>query len=535
MGLSTEATTQEAEVAIEMKDRTETQKNMMFTAGGENILNTWSLDYTVAYSYAEQDTPDDTEFAFEYDGTMDFAFQNVGGDTPGISVMPDEFDDLGGYEFDEVEDADQIVEEEAWLFEANLKKELNTQLPAYLKGGVYASIKNKTSDLEVYTNDENHANFDTLEGNTSGGRYEFADFPLIDKSLTGRFMGDMDAFEMQYEEADSAAEDYETDEKIYAGYLMGNVNIGIWNLLAGARVEFTDLETTGYVVDEGEDSPVLGKETSSNDYTNFLPGIHVRADISDNLIFYGAWTNTISRPNWEQTRYARKTDDEEMEVGNPDLDPYEAMNWDATLSYYMPSVGIASIGFFCKDIDNFIYSTTTDAVIAGEIYELTTFNNGGNASICGLELAYEQKLSFLPGPLDGFSLQGNLTVSESEADTIGTEYADARTIDFPGHSDTVGSFAVSYEKYNFFARLSGTYRSEYLDSMGAEVFEDEYIDDHFQIDLSASYTIRDKYTLFANVININNEPLKAYYGESGRLRQYEEYGFSARVGVKFNF
>lgn len=535
MGLSTESLTTEAETAIEMKDRTETQKNLMVSAGGENILNTWTLDYTVAYSYAEQDTPDDTELAFEYDDILEYTFRNVAGDTPGISVMPFGAGNLGGYEFDGVEDADQIVEEEAWLFEANLKKELDTRLPAFLKAGFYASIKNKTSDLEVYTNDENPENFDTLDGNTSGGRYVFAGFPLIDKSLTGRFEGDIDAFEMEREEVDSAAEDYETDETVYAGYLMGNVDVGIWNLLAGARVEFTDLKAAGYVIDEGEDSPVLGMQKESNDYTNFLPGFHARADITDNFIFYGAWTNTISRPNWEQTRYARTTDDDEMEVGNPDLDPYEAMNWDATLSYYMPSVGVASIGVFYKDIDNFIYSTTTDAVIGGETFELTTWSNGESASIYGLELAYEQNLSFLPSPLDGLSIQGNLTVSESEADTIGTDYADARSIDFVGNSDLVGSFAVSFEKWNFFARLSGTYRSEYLDSPGAEAFEDEYIDDHFQLDLSTSYTFQNKYTIFANLINLNNEPWKAYYGESKRLRQYEEYGWSARAGVKFNF
>jgi TonB-dependent receptor len=522
------------ETALELKDRTETQKNLMFSAGGENVLDSWTLDYSLAYSYAEQDTPDDTEFVF-INEDLQYTYSGADTHTPRVSVVSGEINGLEGYEFDEVEDADQIVEEKAWLFGANLKKELDTVLPVYLKGGFFVSMKNKTSDIEVYKNEETPEGFESLLGYTSGGRKEYADFPLIDTSLTDYFNSNRDAFEMERDEVDSAAEDYETDEDIYAGYLMGNIDFGTINLLAGARVEYTDIEATGYVIDEGADDPVVGLETQANDYTNFLPGIHVRADLSDSLVLYGAWTNSISRPNWEQTRNARVTDDEEMEMGNPMLDPYEAMNWDATLSYYMQSVGMASVGVFYKDIDNFIYSITGDAEIGGETYELTTWNNGDSGSIYGLELAYQQKLSFLPSPMNGLSIEGNLTLSESEADVPETGDVEARTIDFIGHSDTVGSFALSFEKWNFFARLSGTYRSEYLDGLGEEAFEDEYIDEHFQVDLSTSYTFYDKYTVYANFININNEPLRAYWGESKMLKQYEEYGFSARAGVKFNF
>jgi TonB-dependent receptor len=313
---------------------------------------------------------------------------------------------------------------------------------------------------------------------------------------------------------------------------MGNMDFGTINLLAGVRVEHTKLECEGYMVDEDLDEPVLGLDTKENDYTNFLPGVHFRMNLTENTILNAAWTNTISRPLWEQTRYARVTDDDDnVEIGNPDLDPYEAMNWDATLTYYMPSLGLASVGVFYKDIDNFIYAQTLDL----ETYELTTFNNGESGTIYGVELAYQQNLAFLPSPLDGLSLLGNLTFSDSEADILPTDGEPARTIEFVRNSDMVGSFAVSYEKSGLFLRLSGTYRSAYLDSVGEEALEDEYIDDHFQIDLSTAYTFLDKYTVYANLINLNNEPLRAYYGESGKMRQFEEYGLSARAGVKFNF
>jgi TonB-dependent receptor len=197
----------------------------------------------------------------------------------------------------------------------------------------------------------------------------------------------------------------------------------------------------------------------------------------------------------------------------------------------MPPLGMASAGLFYKDIDDFIYEQKKDM----GAYELTTWNNGESGTIYGLELAYQQQLSFLPDPLNDFSIQGNITFSKSEADVLPTGGEPGRSIDLVRHSDTVGGLAISYEKRGFFVRLSGTYRSEYLDSLGEEELEDEYIDDHFQVDLSTTYTFMERYTFFANLINLNNEPLKAYFGSSGKTRQFEEYGWSARAGIKLNF
>jgi outer membrane receptor protein involved in Fe transport len=138
--------------------------------------------------------------------------------------------------------------------------------------------------------------------------------------------------------------------------------------------------------------------------------------------------------------------------------------------------------------------------------------------------------------MDGLSFLASLTLSSSEADILAPETGDpGRTLDFVRHSDTVGVVALSYEKNGFFIRLSGSYRSSYLDELGEEPLEDRYMDDHFQVDLSSSYTFMDKYTVFLNIINMTDEPLKAYWGESNYLSQYEEYGWTARLGFKFHF
>ncbi|WP_321533119.1 TonB-dependent receptor [uncultured Desulfuromonas sp.] len=520
------------ETRLQLKNREETQMNWALCVGGENKVDTWTVDYKAAYSYAEQDTPFDKQFLYET-GDLNYNYSDADGNTPNVTVNSGDLNDLSIYELDAVEDSKQLVEEEAWIFAANVKKELNTSFQSYLKTGVHITLRNKTNDLDMMVYEDAPAALATLEGLTTGGRKQNSDFPLISDDVDDLFdsmKSDFGTIERDIEE--SVVEDYETNEDVYAGYIMGEADFGRFTLLPGVRIEYTDLECQGNAFDE--DSETFTAQKKSNDYTNILPSLHSKVRFSDDLILYLAWTNTISRPQWDQTFYGKFTDDDgNIEIGNPDLDPYEAMNWDATLTYYMPdSLGMASIGLFYKDIDNFIYEQTADM---GD-YELTTFRNGDEGEVYGIELAYQQKLSFLPGALDGFSIEGNLTLSDSEVDVLPSEEGgEGRTVDMMRHSDTVGSVALSYEKYGFFVRLSGTYRSEYLDDLGEEKFEDRYIDDHFQVDLSTAYTFMDKYTLYANFINLTDEPLEAYYDQSGRNSQYEEYGWSARFGLKFNF
>lgn len=515
---------------LQLKDRKETQRNWSVIVGGENEIDSWTLDYKGAYTYAEQDTPYDTQFVYANE-TLNYNYSNASGYTPSVSVLDGDMNALDSYEVDGIENSWQKVEEDAWIFGVNVKKELDFFFQSYVKTGVHMSLRNKTNDLETREYESGPSTFDTLYGLTGDGRYEFSDFPLISKGLRGTFNTAKSQFEQEVNIEDSNAEDYETDEDVYAGYIMGEANFGKFSVIPGVRVEYTDLEAKGKTFDE--ETEAVGSQKKEKDYTNVLPSLHAKYNFTDDFVLYAAWTNTISRPEWEQTRYARLTDDDgNVEVGNPDLDPYKAMNWDATVSYYMPdSLGLASIGFFYKDIDDFIYPQTS----YGD-YELTTYHNGDSGKIYGVELVYQQQMSFLPIPFDGLSIEGNLTLSESDAEVMAQEAGESsRDIDFIRHSKRVGSVALSYEMEGLFVRLSGTYRSSYLDELGEEALEDRYIDDHFQVDLSSSYTFMDKYTLYANFINLTNAPLRAYWGESKRLSQYEEYGWSARAGFKFNF
>ncbi|MCO7065082.1 TonB-dependent receptor domain-containing protein, partial [Pseudomonas aeruginosa] len=93
--------------------------------------------------------------------------------------------------------------------------------------------------------------------------------------------------------------------------------------------------------------------------------------------------------------------DEEVRLGNPELDPYESKNIDLSVEKYIGSSGIVSLGLFHKSIDGYIVETvrTNDPAYGG--FDVTQPINGRKATVRGAEFNWQQQLAFLPEGLDG--------------------------------------------------------------------------------------------------------------------------------------
>ena len=81
------------------------------------------------------------------------------------------------------------------------------------------------------------------------------------------------------------------------------------------------------------------------------------------------------------------------------------------------------------------------------------------------------------------------------------------------------------------------YRDLYLDELGDSPEEDRYVEDHLQLDLSAKYRVTAQLQVFAQFVNLGDEPYVAYQPGPGskRLLQYEEYSWTSNLGFRFNF
>ena len=540
------------------KHRLEKQSIAQSTLGGEFTWDRTTLGLSATLGTTEQDTPYDNEWSFEVSDSLPMTY-DVSDFFPRVSA-PDDFVDPEFWEFNQLDRASQLVEEDLTMWQADLRHDLDFGAnPGYVKGGFKFTGREKTSDLtgpiyDGYEDDLLLSEFSRpgladFYSSVRSGFYTFG--PIIDYGRAeGFFATNSGAFEQSDDDTAEAefAEDYEVEEDVTAGYLMAGVDIDNWTLTGGVRVERTESDFSAFdvIFDDG-DFVEAEPQSGSNSYTDWLPGFLVRFQATDAMVVRGAWTNTIGRPAYIQLvpfrifSFEPNDDDElegEVEEGNPDLDRLESSNLDLSFEYYLESGGILAAGLFWKDIDNPIFfrtETFEEIEFEGRFFaelERTRPENADEGELKGIELTYQQQFVALPSPWNSFGVSLNYTYTDSEA----TVFDRDDDVPFFLQSDDVYNAAVFFERAGFEARLAYAYRSEYLDEVGGDENEDLYIDGYGQLDFKVSYALSGYFDVFLEVHNITDEPVRFISGrDSGRLAENEIYSWNAVLGVQVEF
>lgn len=552
------------QVRRDLKDRREVQSVRTFSVGGRMDAGAWRFNYDLGYSEADQ----------QENGSVDpIRFQSRF-QTPGALGVTLDFSDLNrpSYEIDFGQAAfvdpdrygftllERTTREDARDKEFSLKGDVaySMTLPdsssLELKFGGRLRQREKTQSFIIDLYEDFDGDF-TLADVLGSQTYGLADLgPLPDLRRVTDFIrtNGLGRFERNDLESDfvSNAENYTADEDIYAGYALARYDNGPLRVIGGVRVEHTVTDLNGNrleLVEEGaivggvplaDDTLFITPVQFESDYTDWLPSVNVRYEVADNVIArFGAF-RSLMRPSFGQQAprfLIEENEDGERsgEFGNPDLDPYRAWNFDATLEYYFAPEAVLQGGVFYKKI--------TDYIVEAE-FENGTFNgiaydeavipiNGEEATVFGIELSYGQALTFLPGPFDGLLINLNYTYTDAEGEVLG------RTIPLPTSSEHTLNAVLGYEKGPLSLRVAGAYRSGYLDELGGDADSDRYVDSHFQVDLSGKYRLTENVQLFGEVVNLNDATYTAYQRGPGRdrLLQYEEYSWTAKFGVRLNF
>jgi TonB-dependent receptor len=527
-----------------LRIREKDQEVFSLLTGGESLVGNLKLDTTLGYTAGKETRPDEITGRYRPGGaaqTITVTNGNSLYSAPTITQTGGPaFADPASYGFQRLDLANEEGKENSYDFRLNAKYDLDLSVPAYLKTGFAYRAKEKSKEAEeaeiTYVGAPNLA-----ASNIGPGNYPF--LPIVRPSpsqLKDLFAnGTVNNFERLFEESEAA--DWESDENVVATYLMGAVTFGKLNIVAGSRFEFTDFTARGNELDLDAETVTPG--SASRDYTNVLPGVYLRYDASDKLVFRASWSNSIARPGFGDTAFSRSINNNDGEVtqGNPFLKELTSENWDASVEYYLPSLGLISAAVFHKNVDNFSYETQ---IANGDIatgYDLNTFASDSEGTITGLELAYQQRLGFLPGPLSGFGVLANITFLDAEA-TYG--FRPGEKLDFIGQSDYVGNLGLTYETKKFFARLAMNFRGERLredEPLSGSADQDIYVDKFSQLDLTVRYEFTNQFEVFVDVLNITDEPFRAFQkndptsanGPGKRFVQIEEYGWSANVGLRW--
>jgi TonB-dependent receptor len=352
----------------------------------------------------------------------------------------------------------------------------------------------------------------------------------------------------------TAPGDFNVDERVIAGYAMNTINFSRFRLQAGVRFEATQASYlanhTG--VDAMGNFLPITQVTGSQDYVDVLPSVQLQTRLSDDTIIRVGYGLGIARPNFsdlpphineDRSNPAKPT----VDVGNPNLKRTHAQNVDLLFEHYLKPIGVISGGFFYKYLTDPIYSTRT-LLTSGTFANFLQSQpvNGSSANITGLELAWQQRLSFLPGALNGMGVRANYSWTTSDSSfPVG---AFGNRTDHPAlqrQAPNNWNFDTTYDKRGFSARMGLTHNDanifQYNFQQGSDggikgPNGDVYLYPHTQVDVQASYWIPRShgFQVIGYVLNLTNETFGFYQGSEQFDIQREYYNRTFAVGLRWS-
>ncbi len=432
------------------------------------------------------------------------------------------------------------------------------------------------------------------------GRYELgwtADIDLL-KDMQGQFYpvnGPGTASNLYFiRGVESYRRDYETSERLYAGYIMTELNIGPrLMLLPGVRYErmntsyqawhiITNSGATG--IEPNPDSVVTKRENMA-----WYPSLNIKFKATNNISIQGAVYKSTTRPSFRRmspfVRYST-TNQSALESNNPYLEPAKAWNYDLGISIMQPKIGLLTVYGFYKEINDLVFLMNSykpakkgvilngpegldDRLLGEEYYNplylnpsSTTnlpFNNTEKATVMGLELSWQTNFWYLPGALKGLVLDVNYTILDTRTKypyfqaviidydlsgfipiPIYGQFYKSRSGPMQDQPESILNIILGWDFKGFSSRISYRYQSKTVEGLDARYsVYDSYYDAFSLIDLMLKQRITKNISCYANLTNLANHIDDYYFGEQGEGKpalptSSQFYGFRAQLGVKIN-
>lgn len=337
---------------------------------------------------------------------------------------------------------------------------------------------------------------------------------------------------------------YVAHENVFSNYLMATYKLtDKTTLIGGIRNEYTmiNIKSAKYDVASKTVTPV----EKNNSYNAFLPMMHLKYAVNDNMNLRAAYTRTFSRANFGDLTPSENYDTTtaglvRISKGNPDLLPTFANNFDLMGEYYLNDIGLITAGAFYKDLSNYIFKDLSAQTIDGVNYLVTQPKNVENASLYGFEMGITKRFTEWDNFFGGFGIDVNGALIKSNLnvnrfDTAGNVVAVDKTT-LPNQSNLLFNTAIFYEKYGFMFKIAGNYRGKSVETINQNLGPDYYVSArrNFTVDLSADYSVSDKIKVFMNVRNLTNAPFQQYLGKNEKRYTNSEWSaINGQVGVKY--
>jgi TonB-dependent receptor len=279
---------------------------------------------------------------------------------------------------------------------------------------------------------------------------------------------------------------------------------------------------------------------TNQSYFDPLPSVTLRYALTPDSDIRAVYGRGISRPDPNQLIPYVIQDDStnpaQVGIGNPNLRPTHANNYDLLYERFLRPIGMIQAGVFYKQLSwplvRMLYTPATQEV------------NGTNAHIAGFEVSYQQHFSCLPGPLKALGAMTNYS------------YPASRVKRLPGRPDSPAlqwqvphtwNISPTYDYKRVSIRVGMTDNAASIfsyayasasDPTGAGPTGpagDVYLHPHFQVDAQGSVRLYEGLTVFAYGLNLNNAVDWYYTGQPIYVKQMSFFRPTIAIGFKYDF
>jgi TonB-dependent receptor len=351
---------------------------------------------------------------------------------------------------------------------------------------------------------------------------------------------------------------YNLTERVTSGYLVNNLQFGRFRLQTGLRLEATQLSIQGFQVLTIPSGPNAGNwlsttpELAKQWYIDPLPSVQLRYNLTTNSDIRAVYGRGLSRSDpFDLVPFSivdQSTNPFTVQIGNPNLKPEHANDYDVLYEHYLQPYGVIQAGFFYKQLTDPIYSTDSLPAASGPFQGLFVQQNinGSKANVRGVELAYLQHFDFLPGALRGLGLTANYTYTASDAGGLpGRTDKPALQRQAPNTFNVIPSYdrgrvsihvGMSYNsamiyQYQFINELAGVPTPPLGGTKGPS--GDIYLYPHFQVDAQGTVRLIHGLSMVMEGENLNNEVFGFYTGSKIYVDQREFYRPTYSLGFRW--
>jgi outer membrane receptor protein involved in Fe transport len=129
----------------------------------------------------------------------------------------------------------------------------------------------------------------------------------------------------------------------------------------------------------------------------------------------------------------------------------------------------------------------------------------------------------------------NYTYTDATSIDLGDQTSRTDIAALPEQVQDVWNLALIYEKDSIVSRLSANYTGKWIEEVGGNADEDEWMDEATTVDFSFTWMFENGLDIFFQANNLTDEVKFVYVGIPTRSRQYSITGTTYNLGASWTF